>query len=226
MTTTKTPEDGPAQVFATPATLVGHVVDWRDGGAIQGIAVDDLSRHYAPHEVLLLGLTGEEISVTEGRAFAVAMTWISAAGVGTGPTHAAVLARVSGAPTSGLVGTAALVAAREAGHELEVHAGLLAWLNGARREPFAGWHTRDRHWRQRLAHACEVDLPDLELARDLGSAALIVFHHVGLRQPAQLIAAWAWARMIGSLSEGLAESGLDIHTYPLRLPHFDYEEDR
>jgi hypothetical protein len=226
MTTDPMLEDGPSQVFEAPSTLAAHVVDWRDGGAIHGFAVDDLARHYAPHEVLLLGLTGEDVSPMKGRAFGVAMTWISASGVQAAPTHSAVLARISGAPASGIVGTAAMVAAREASHLLDRHAGLLAWLDSPRQEPFEGWESRDSRWRKQLEDACELDLPELELARDLGSAALIVLHHVGLRQPPQLIAAWAWARMIGSLAESLAERGLDIHSYPLRLPPFDYEEVR
>ncbi|KIG15409.1 hypothetical protein DB30_05605 [Enhygromyxa salina] len=56
------------------------------------------------------------------------------------------------------------------------------------------------------------------------SAALVVFHALGLRSEAQLTGAWTWARMIGSLAESLAVQGLDMRTYPLRLPHYDYVE--
>ncbi|MFO7565329.1 MAG: hypothetical protein R6X02_21985 [Enhygromyxa sp.] len=218
-------EDGPAQLFPAPDTLAAHVVDWRDGGAIHGFGVvDDLALHFAPHEVFLLGLLGEEATAEHGRAFGVALTWLAACHVGLAPTHSAVLARVSGAPTSAIIATSAMVAAREAEFELARHRSLLDWLDSSPREDFTGWSERDPRWRERLARACALDLPELELARDSISAALIVFHAVGLRQPKHLLAAWAWARMIGSLAESLADAGLDIHSYPLRLPPFDYEE--
>ncbi|PRQ08002.1 hypothetical protein [Enhygromyxa salina] len=225
-------EDGPAQLLPAPDTLAGHVVDWRDGGAIHGVGVlDDLAVHYAPHEVLLLGLTGTEPSKIHGRAFGVALTLISASHVGTAPTHSAVLARVSGAPTSGIIATAGLVAAREAEHVLTTHEALITWLDQhdgqLDRTPgsFSGWAQRDPSWRRRVLDASGLDLPALDVARDEASAALIVFHQLGLRRPAQLVAAWSWARMIGSLAESLAEQGLDIRSYPLRLPHYDYIED-
>lgn len=227
-------EDGPAQLFPAPDTLAAHVVDWRDGGAIHGYGVvDDLAPHFAPHEVLLLGLTGVETSAMYGRAFGVALTWISACHVGLAPTHSAVLARVSGAPTSAIIGTSAMVAAREAEYQLAEHRVLLDWLDLSSRRAaadltprndFTGWTERDPAWRRRLADACGLDLAELELARDEISAALIVFHAVGLRHPKRMLAAWAWARMIGALAESLADTGLDIHSYPLRLPPFDYEE--
>jgi len=218
-------EDGPAQLFPAPETLAGHVVDWRDGGAIHGYGVaDDLAPHFAPHEVFLLGLLGDEVSQQHGRAFGVALTWISACHVGLAPTHSAVLARVSGGPSSAIIGVAAMVAAREAEHILTKHQALLDWLNGSPRSDFAGWADRDPRWRHRLRDASGLDLDDLQFARDESSAALIVFHGLGLRSRPQMTAAWAWARMIGALAESLAESGLDIHSYPLRLPPFDYEE--
>lgn len=219
-------EAGPAEAFPAPDNLTAHVVDWRDGGAIHGYGVcDDLAAHFAPHEVMLLGLTGVEVSAAFGRAFGVALTWISACHVGLAPTHSAVLARVSGAPSSAIVGIAATVAAREAEHELDKHQALLDWLGSAARGPFAGWPERDPKWRKRLVDAAGWDLAELELARDQVSAALIVFHAVGLRQRSQLVAAWAWARMIGTLAEALAEVGLDMRSYPLRLPTFEYVED-
>lgn len=218
-------EDGPAQLFPAPDTLAAHVVDWRDGGAIHGFAVvDDLAAHFAPHEVFLLGLLGEEVSAAHGRAFGVALTWICACHVGRAPTHSAVLARVSGAPTSGIIGTSAMVAAREAEYELAQHRALLEWLDSSPRGEFSGWPERESAWRKRLADACGLELATLDVARDAISAALIVFHEVGLRTPKQQLAAWAWARMIGALAESLADVGLDIHSYPLRLPPFDYEE--
>lgn len=220
-------EDGPAQQFPAPETLAGHVVDWRDGGAIHGFGVvDDLARHFAPHEVFLLGLLGSEISAAHGRAFGVALTWLSACHVGLAPTHSAVLARVSGAPTSAIIGIAATVAAREAEHVLSEHRALLDWLGASPpRAAFSGWDQGDPRWRERLANTCGLDLAELDLARDASSAALIVFHTVGLRDPKRLLAAWAWARMIGSLAESLADAGLDMQGYPLRLPAFDYVED-
>jgi hypothetical protein len=218
-------EDGPAQVFPAPDTLAAHVVDWRDGGAIHGYGVvDDLAPNFAPHEVLLIGLLGEEVTTSHGRAFGVALTWICACHVGRAPTHSAVLARVSGAPTSAIIGTSAMVAAREAEYELEQHRALLAWLDSSPRSAFDAWPQCDARWRTRLVHACGLDLAELDVARDELSAALIVFHALGLRQPKRILAAWAWARMIGALAESLADVGLDIHSYPLRLPPFDYEE--
>lgn len=219
-------DDGPAERFPAPDSLAAHVVDWREGGAIHGYAIrDDLALHFAPHEVLLLGLTGVEASAVHGRAFGVALTWISACHVGLAPTHSAVLARVSGAPSSAIIGIAATVAAREAEYQLGQHQALLDWLDADAPGPFAGWPERDQQWRRRLADACGLELAALELARDEISAALIVFHAVGLRQRSRMIAAWTWARMIGSLAESLAEAGLDMRTYPLRLPTFDYVED-
>ena len=219
-------EDGPAELYPAPDKLAAHVVDWRDGGAIHGYGVlDDLARHFAPHEVFLLGLTGETPSESVGRAFGVALTWLSACHVGLAPTHSAVLAKVCGSPSSGIVGIAAMVAAREAEFVLASHQALFDWLDASNSRDFAGWDERDPTWRIRLHEASGLDLAELAIARDAASASLIVFYLVGIKARARLVSAWAWARMIGSLSEALGDQALSMRTYPLRLPKFEYVED-
>ena len=198
-------EAGPAQLYHAPDRLTGRVVDWQvDGGAIHGVGVvDDLAIHYAPHETFLLGLTGSTPSEEQGRAFGVAMTWLTPSHVGTAPAHAGVLARISGAPTTNLMAIIVMSAGQEAEWYLDAHRPSLdrieaGELSSSGPEPGAVWRTR-------LQQSCGFDLPALNLAHDAYSAALIVFHSVGLTERPKLVAAWTWARIVGSLSEALHE---------------------
>jgi hypothetical protein len=217
--------DGPSQRFTSPAKLVARAVDWDGGGAIHGFGVvDDLARNYGPHETLLLSLTGAPPTSEQGRAFGVALTWICAADIGSAPTHAGVLAQISGAPVTNLLAIAVLAAGQEAEHLLAGRSPTVDHESACTRESNAG--TLTGAWRRELQSSSGLDLPELELVNDAAEAALAVFRTVGLEGRAQIVSAWVWGRMIGVVAEALAYAPLEMRSYPLRVPAFEYEEER
>ena len=217
---------GPVDTFPVPERLEGRAVDPAGDRALLGYAVaDDLALHYAPHEVMMLALTGRPPSSEEGLAVGAAITWVATPHAGEGPAHAAVLARISGAPIEGLLQAANTAAAVEGSAVVERQAPLLDWLDAGRPDPAPRLAGASSRWSRRLAGTCSHPCPGLEAVASAEEAFLVVAHACGLREREQLVALWSWARSIGALAEGLRARALAFREYPLRLPRYRYAEE-
>ncbi len=220
----------PVEHVRAPEHLDAHVVDAAAAPRIHGYAVDDdLAVHYSFAEVVLLSLTGEAPDEATGRAFEVALTFMTPVSIAEAPANAARVARIIGANEAGVVGVAAAMLSEQARWMLDEHAAVLAWLDGQQQafptEARArGDDERDRVDRLR-ATLDESFAQRAVFAQDpaLWPALLGVLHACGLTEREHIAAAMVQARMATAVAEAVAvERGAVTH-YPINLPPFRYD---
>src|SRR5205823_9083575 len=138
-----------------PLDLTSNVVDDAPLGArIHGYDVeDDLARNFSFAEVVLTTLVGEAPSREVGRAFEIALTFLSPMSIGEAPAHAGSLARLCGARASGVLAVACLGLTEQSRALVDAHAELLSWLakpSGALPESARAQSDRDRQAASKL----------------------------------------------------------------------------
>ena len=221
---------GPIDDLPWPERLKASVVQPGPHPRIQGFDVErDLAREYSFAEVVLITLTGDAPDRARGRAFEIAMTFLAPISVAEAPSHAAAVARLCGARTSGFVATGAVALAEQARWIVAAHADLLEWLDRPA-TAFPSHHRTDRnsdadavrHLRDALpepaaSHAVFLSQPTLM------ASLLSVVHFCGLTSPDQLEIVLTTSRFAAMASEGLAAEPGSFRTYPANLPAFRYD---
>lgn len=222
---------GPFDAAEWPEKLRARVVTPGPRPRVRGYDVeDDLARNYSFAEGVLIALTGEPPSAEQGRAFDVAMQFLSPAPVNEAPTHAAALARICAGSDAAIIGTAAVGLAEQARWTVEQNAAMLAWLDeGSGLPPSASMAQGDEERRsvERLREALRpTGLAVSALDGDLGRtpALLAIFHACGLRRPHAIESAWVIARLGTAVAEAMSHKQRAFHLYPTSLPRFRYEE--
>jgi hypothetical protein len=224
------PAPGPLDEAPAPSTLRAHVVTPGAAPRVHGYDVEgDLARHYGAAETTLLALTGELPAPEVARAFEVATAFLAPVSVAEAPAHAAVLARLCRARTSGILGIAAIALAEQARTVVADHADLVAWLDRPSGDaPARGAATDDdarsvARLRAALAPTgLRVGLLDRDPTR---TAALVaVLHACGLVRPEQIETAIVIARLPCVMAEASAVRPGRFRRYPTNLPPFRYED--
>ncbi len=221
---------GPMDEPIWPERLTARVVSPGRPPRIRGYDVEgDLAGHYSFAEVVLAALCGEAPDRAAGRAFEIALVWLSPLSAAHAPVHAAGLARLCGADTTGVAGVAAIGLAELARKVAAEHAELLSWLDEARGDPpdgFAPADDEDRRrsdlFRAQIGNA-GLELPGAELSPT--ALALCVLHRCGLRSREPIEAALVVARLPCAAAEALEVPPLRFDQYPINLPRFRYVED-
>ena len=219
---------GPVESREWPKELLARAIGPGRERRIFGYDVErDLAKNYAFSDALLLGLTGELPDVPRARGFAIALTFASAMSVGEAPMHAAVLSRVCGVRTGGILAVAMIALGEQVDTLLR------------RMEPIFGADpagaalpddllARDDDERQSIADLRSLldgilDVP--LLASDIGreAAVLCVLRACGLTTSFQVGSAFSIARLPSVLAEVGATKVGDFKTYPMDVPHFEYD---
>jgi hypothetical protein len=228
-----TDADSPLDRLGASERLEARVVDPRARARIHGYAVhDDLARHYSYGEVLLLILTGDVPSPPVGRAFEVALTFMTPVSIAEAPAHAARLGQRVDASVSGVVSVAAAALGEQARWLLDEHAGVLSWLDGARDEfPDAARaeQAEEREYVDSLRAAVCAEIGELAaFSQDpaLWPALLAVLHACGLRRADQLLPAIVQARLCAAVAEATAVDAGRLQDYPVNVPPIRYSHER
>ncbi|HEY1956460.1 MAG TPA: hypothetical protein VGH28_12635 [Polyangiaceae bacterium] len=225
---------GPIEDRDWPTHLRARIVEPGPAPRLHGFDVqNDLARHYRFGESVLIALTGEAPDEAAGRAFDVAMIFGSAISVLEAPAHAATLARVCGARTSGIQAVAATTLAERARKiyddlEPAIPRLVVGSLNGmaARLAPRSEAE-RDAVGRLRRALGAFVArVPALGYDLGLDAALLAVLLACGVRTREQIECALCVAGLATTCAEAFAATPGDHRSYPLDLPKFVYEEAR
>jgi hypothetical protein len=213
-----------------PERLRGHVVDPGPEPRIHGYAVRaDLARGVSFQDLGWLALTGELPTEAEAEALALALSWLAPLHVGQGPVHAAVLARITGAPAEVVPAIAVAALGQWVAEEGRRFAALFDWLDGNRADPGQAANptptAEDRALHAELAAATGrwfgVPLP-LEPVLHREAAAYAVLHRLGVSDPLRLQAFAAWARLPVVLAEACCTRQGGVDAYPARLPDYRY----
>jgi hypothetical protein len=224
--------NGPIEDHANPATIEARVVTTGSNPRLHGFSVeDDLALHYRYPELVLLALTGSPPDEMQGRAFDVALQFLALVGVADAPTHAAVLARICGAPPNSVLAVAWVCLAERARHLVAEKQELLQWLTTSQGElppRCRGQTEEDRLGVDRLRNALAAagaNVPGLNRAPNRWTAIFITLHFAGLRRAEQWEAVLVMASIAPVLAEAMAHSPGAFDRYPIDSPPFVYEED-
>jgi hypothetical protein len=219
---------GPVESREWPDQLLARAVGPGRERRIFGYDVErDLAKHYAFSDALLLGLTGELPGEARARAFAIALTFASPMSVAEAPMHAAMLARVCGVRTGGTLAVAMLALGEHVEALLRLVEPMFA--SGAEAAPLPEeLRPRDDEERRSVAQLRDLlegvlDVP--LLAGDIGRdpAVVCVLRACGLTTPFQINSAFSIARLPSVLAEVGATKPGDFKSYPMDVPHFEYD---
>ena len=219
-----------------PDKLTGVVVEPSADPRVHGYAVQGELGHSVDFlEVSWLALTGELPSATEREAFSRALVWLAPLHVGEGPAHAAVLARVAGAPHEVVPGIGVVALGQLISRELETCTPLFAWLSARsgsmpsgvlEPEPTAEQQTA---WTRLSADATRwfgEGQPFSGAPWRRVPAAYALLHQLGLRDAARLHALVTLARLPVMLAEAACTAPGSVMRYPTKTPAYRYVEDR
>ncbi len=221
---------GPVEAATAAATdrLIARVVKPGPAPQVHGYSVeDDLAPNYTYVDLALLALTGDLAEEPVRRAFEVAISFWAPATIAEAPSHAAAIARLCGAHPSGLFGVAMVTLAEQVSFLLEQNAALLAWLGDPEGEFPATSRASDEDdrcavARLRQALGSQLPFPVLDHDPSRNAAVLGVLYGCGLVDPEYLQAALVWGRFPCVVAEGLAGTPVDLCSYPLNIPGFEY----
>ncbi len=223
------PARGALDDTAWPEKLVARAIEpGSDDDRLHGYAVvGDLAKHYELSEVLYLAIVGELPNAAQANRFRVALISLAAIGVNEAPTHVALLSRICAGAISSALGAGLVVAADQARFKLEANWPLFAWLAnpvGPPPDEVCSRDPDDARWVVTLRRAApDSTLVHDSLSRDAARIALL--YDAGLREPAQIEAAFVASRVCGIAAEALRAGPKDLGSYPVKLPPFHYVED-
>ena len=222
---------GPVEDGHWPERIQARVVTPGPQPCVHGYDVEsELARQCRFSDLVYLCLTGQLPTEECSLAFEISMMYLLPLSVVHAPAHAAVLARLSGANTSGVVGVAATALGEQARFILDELVVLLEALDSGSSEfpPVAYASTsEDAEAARRLSQALRsfgIGIPRLDPRLTRMSAIVVVLHHCGLRRREQLEAVVALSRLPAVLAEGFAERPANFREYPINLPSYFYEE--
>lgn len=223
---------GPFDRQPFPDRLQGHVVDPTGEPRIHGYSVhSDLARQVSFLGLGWLSLTSNLPTASEHEALSLALAWLAPLHVGQGPVHAAVLARITGAPAEVVPAVAMAALGQWVSAERQRFEPLFAWLDGDGGPPEAAIHPtpsdEDRALHRELSDATGRwfgrALPPAPVLRR-EAAAYAVLHLLGVSDELRLQAFVAWARLPVILAEACYARPGAVTSYPARLPDYQYLE--
>jgi hypothetical protein len=223
---------GPIDDPPWPTQLVGRVVTRDAAPRVHGYDVQrDLAVHYRLGETILLCLTGEPPSEATGKAFEVAMTFASPVDAGEAPAHAGIVARMCGAPASGVVAVVATAMAERQRSWVAEQQALAAWLadNGTPFPEDASAKTEEDREAVTRFRACLppafASHPVFGHDARLDACVLAVMHACGIANEDRLVAALTIAGLASACAEAFATKPGDFKSYPMNTPPFTYLTD-
>jgi hypothetical protein len=224
--------NGPIEDHVNPSTIEARVITSGSNPRVHGFGVEeDLALHYRYPELVLLALTGEPPDETRGRVFDIALQFLAPVAVDEAPSHAAVLARLCGAPTSSILAVACTVLAERARHIVADHMELLQWLEASQGELPPRYRDEmgdDSACVDRLRNAlaaANADVPALARDPNRWTAVFMTLHSAGLRRADQWETVLVIASIAPVMAEAQAHSPGAFAQYPIDFPPFVYEEE-
>jgi hypothetical protein len=218
-----------------PARLTARVVEPCDDPRVHGYAVQaDLGHAIGFLEFGWLALVGELPSVEQREALSHALIWLAPLHVGEGPTHAAVLARVAGAPDEVVPAIVSAALGQHVAQECRTLAPWFRWLDEPSGpvpevaiEPHPTREQVEAHARLAVDSArwfgADKALPGSPVLRRV-AAGHALLRRLGLRESFTLQAWITWARLPVALAEAARTRPGAVSNYATRVPPYRYVE--
>ncbi len=224
---------GPLDSGHFPDLLLARVVTQGFQPRLHGYDVEsDLALSYGPTELAFLALTGELPEPEAAKALDVIVVFLAPLSVAHAPTHAAVLAQLSGADSSATLSVAAIALSEQAKYVVDEHEELLGWLDEPNGEPPIRYQTTDFEEAasvDRLNSALEptgLRVPILTQQPTRLAALLAALHAAGFRTRQQFEAVLVWARLPAVVAEACAETAANFRNYSMNVPRFTYQDSK
>jgi hypothetical protein len=224
--------NGPIEDGSSPTEIEAHVITPGPNPHLHGFSVEgDLAIHYRFPELVQVALTGAAPDEAKGRAFDIALQFLAPLAIAEAPAHAAVLARVCGAPSSSILAVTCIALAERARQVIAEHGDLLAWLDTDSDELPARYRSNSADDaacvdRLRIALASAgVEVPRLAGGLKRLTALFMTLHFADLRRPEQLETALVMASLAPTMAEAMSHTSASFAEYPINVPAFIYEED-
>ena len=222
---------GPFEEHPWPERLKGRVTTVGPAPRIHGYDVQaDLAQNYSFSEVTLLALTGELPADDVGRAFQVALVFLTPAPVSEAPANAATLAQMAAARPNCVLAVGAVALSEQAKFIVAQHAVLLEWLgrqveaDSPFPEAFRAQSPDERAEVTRLRALLPSGFAASALDADptLMASLIAVLYQCGLRHVQQLESAIMLARLCTVAAEAFSTKRGTYRDYPFRLPEYLY----
>ncbi|MFO0760779.1 MAG: hypothetical protein U0359_30160 [Byssovorax sp.] len=225
---------GPFDVEPWPERLACHVVDPGPIRRVHGYGVSfDLALHAGPLEVAWLAFQGELPGPGARAALSTALVLLAPIHAGEAPAHAAILARIAGAPAHLLPAIAAVALGELSRIEHARLAPLRRWLD-TREGPIPEVaraidpSPEEERAHREIASASARWLGDRALpaspALDRVALAHALLHLLGLDE-LTVHTLSVGARLPAVLAEARCVEAAAVRAYPARLPDYAYLED-
>ncbi len=224
-------DPGPLETNSFPERINARVVTPGSQPRIHGYDVEqDLAQHYGLLEVAYLALTGELPEPEIAVALNAVLVTFSPISVASAPTHAALLARLCGAPPSSVMSVSAIGLAEQVRSLLDEHEAILPLLTAPETELPEVFRSQDPdelmavEQLARVLDGAGVRVPALYQHPKRDVAILAALVGCGLAARHQIEAMLVWARLPVVMAEAMTEKPGDFKSYPANLPQFEYRE--
>lgn len=218
---------GPIENRQWPSELSARaVLDDNNGRRLFGYDLEsDLAVNYSLSDVLLLAITGEIPDEPRLRAFQVALCFATGMPVAEAPVHAAVVGRLCGVRTGGVLAIGAIALGEHVDTLLAAIGGALETECPVELPPsLRARDTADRAAVERLRAALEdFDVPVLRMDPSRDVAVVAVLRACGVETSFQIGAALVLARLTSVVAESGATRPGSFKEYPIDTPHFEYD---
>jgi hypothetical protein len=219
---------GPVDDFVAAVTYAARVCS-EDGQTLHGYDIEvDLAENYSFAEIILTALTGSPPEVNVGRAFERVLASLAVIPPGEIPAHAGGLSRLMGANPGAVTATVCVALSERAHRIVNEHQALLTWLDRPRGDPPRQRPTEQDErtsvgWLKAGFEPASV--PEILLHDPTRPAALLgALHACGLRGSEQFVMVFVLAGMLTTLPEAMSVKPLDLRSYPLHIPEFEYRK--
>lgn len=226
--------DGLLDRVSFPEAISGFIVAPEPDPRIHGYAVQgDLGHHTGFVDVLWLSLTGELPSALEREPLERALIWLAPLHAGEGPTHAAILSKVAGAPEEVVPAIAAVALGQRVAAEWRDLNSFFQWLTTRDAtvpetvlEPEPTQAQREA-WQKLCADTArwfgvERAFSGAPWKREATAYALL--HRLGISDFPRLCALASIARLPVILAEAACTAPGSVMRYPTKMPPYVYVE--
>ncbi len=220
---------GPVEATAWPEELLARVITPGAQPCVHGYDVEeDLAPQHTSADLAYLALTGELPKAEQREYLRVASLFLAPLSVAHAPTHAAVLAQLTGGGPANVIAVAGVALSEQARYVVQQHRALLPWLLSPTQELPAAFTTdsavdaRSVALLRRALGARAAGVRGLSSNPTRDAALFSTLFSAGLTSAESWQTWLVHVRLPLVIAEALQEAPTNFKQYPMDLPRFSY----